>query len=275
MNSGSPHSFPHLNDEAFLQHVYLNLLGRTADPSGLKDYIARLGSGITREQVWSEIAGSSEAQQFASRRPGRMASVQDLLALEGMAFIRQAYLQVLGREADPTGVREYGARMAAGTPKEQVLADLRCDPEGQAFNSRLEGLDDLVRSVQGHGPAAAGAVGGATSLEFLLQQNNEEFVKLAYQTVLRREADPEGLERYRPLLLQGFSKLYVLNALYESPEAREKGIRIPALEPRLRAYRRAQRPGWGGWFWRNVRGIESDMPRDREIRALLALMVDR
>jgi hypothetical protein len=270
-----------LADDAFVRKAYVTLLGRAADASGTRDYLARLGSGVSRRQVWGEIATSEEAKRhFAARTEamrqgtgarGRIASVDDLLALDSVPFIAEAYRQILGREADAAGLRDYGARLAGGGAKEQVLADLRCDPEGQAFASSLPGLDDLVRDVQsGLRGRSRGAANKPASLEELLALEGAEFVDAAYRMLFGRPADAGGLGRYVPLLLQGFSKLFVLDALYASPEAKEKGARLPALEPRLRAYRRAQAPGWGGWYWRHVRGVESDLPRDREVRAVLA-----
>jgi hypothetical protein len=270
-----------LADDVFVRRAYLTLLGRAADASGTRDYLARLGSGVARRQVWKEIATSEEAQRYLAARSqgmrqgsgarGRIASVNDLLALDGVPFVAEAYRQILGREADAAGLRDYGARVAGGGAKEQVLADLRCDPEGQAFASSLPGLDDLVRAVQsGLVGRSRGVAHQPASLEELLALEGDEFVDAAYRMLFGRPADAGGIGRYVPLLLQGFSKLFILDALYASPEAKEKGARLPALEPRLRAYRRAQAPGWGGWYWRQVRGVESDLPRDREVRAVLA-----
>jgi hypothetical protein len=266
-----------LTDDAFVRRAYIILLGRAADASGTRDYLSRLGSGVSRRQVWGEIATSEEAQRYLAARSqgaragGRIASVDDLLALEGVPFVAEAYRQILGREADAAGLRDYGARLARGGAKEQIVADLRSDPEGQAFASPLPGLDDLVRAVQsGLVGRSKGLAHQAASLEELLALEGSEFVDGAYRMLFGRPADAGGLGRYVPLLLQGFSKLFILDALYRSPEAKEKGARLPALEPRLRAYRRAQAPGWGGWYWRHVRGVESDLPRDREVRAVLA-----
>jgi hypothetical protein len=266
-------------DEIFLRTAYVTLLGRQADPSGMQDYLARLASGVSRKQVWLEIADSPEARSFATTRAhtsrsanaggGRVSTVRDLLALDGPSFISEAYRQVLGREPDADGMRHYGTRLSSGVSKEQILADLRSDPEGQAFPSAVAGLDDLVRSVQS-GSGAHRSTSAPASLEDLFALDGRQFVEASYEMLFRRAADPTGLARYCPLLLQGYSKLFVLDALYTSPEAREKGVDIPELEQRLRAYRKAQRPGWGGWHWRHVRGIESDLPRDREIRAVLA-----
>ncbi len=274
MSIGFSDDLAGLTDEAFLRTAYVTLLGRAADAAGTRDYLARLKSGVGRKQVWAEISTSEEAQRHLTRRApathsvapasGTVQAVGDLLRLEGAAFIAEAYRQVLGRDVDATGARNYGSRLAAGDSKEQILADLRSDPEGQAFNSRLAGLDDLVRAVQ------AGKGGAAGSLDELLALDGPAFVKGAYQLLFRREADDGGLARYCPLLRQGFSKLFVLDALYTSPEARDKGASLPSLEPRLRAYRRAQRTSWSGWYWRHVRGVESDLPRDREVRALFA-----
>lgn len=265
-------SFQSLSNEAFVMKAYLSLLGRAPDPNGQAGYLSRLRGGIPRAQVWAEIAAAEEALQFKNRHsaapdlPQRAAlrSVDDLLKFEGIEFIIQAYREVLGREVDPTGSRDCASRMASGTSKRQLLADLRCDPEGQKYAAPLTGLDEIVRQVQARGLSAA----PVTSLNDLLALHGHSFVRVAYLTLFKREPDTEGLERYVDLLRAGFSTLYVLKALYEAPEAREKKARLPGLKVALADYEKAQLRSWRGWYYRHVKGMPSELPRDRELRAL-------
>lgn len=267
----TPDIQPHLGDEAFVQHVYALLLGRHPDPEDLRIYREHLRAGLTRLQIATAIAESGEAVLHAHRAvaPHALRSVWDLLALDGSVFLRQAYQVVLGRDPDQVGVRDYGPRLVAGEAKEQVLVELRVGDEGQAHASRLPGLAELVQAVQ-QLRGETDAPPTPASVDFLLQLDGDAFVRMAYRTVLRRQVDPDGLYRYRSRLAEGYSKLSVLQALYHSGEAREKGVKIDPLDRRLAAYARAQRMDWGGWFWRHVRGIESDLPRDRELRGMLA-----
>lgn len=260
-----------LGDEAFVQRAYSTLLGRAADIPGLREYLARLRAGVQRVQVWSELANSEEAKRLASRpvsRPTMAAtskatapnSLLSLLHLDGADFVRQAYRVTLGREADPTGLRDRVRFLDAGGSKSQVLADLRCDPEGQAYGSTLPGLDDWIKLVQQQ-----------ASVWDLLALNGELFLIGAYVALFRREPDAHGLARYLELLQSGASRTFVLMELFSSPEAREKSINVRGLPRAIAQYKKAQRKSWGGWYGRNVLGVESDLPADRERRALAYL----
>lgn len=256
-----------LGDDAFVQKAYVALLGRPVDPTGLKEYVARLRAGVQRSQVWSELAISEEARRFAARQPARAgastanpvaaSSLADLLALEGAEFVRQAYRCVLGREADPSGLSGYVQRLEAGTSRSQLVADLRCDPEGKAFDSKMPGLDDWVKLVQHKSTVAD-----------VLTWHGPMFLVAAYVALFEREPDPDGLARYMGLLKAGASRTFVLTELANSPEAREKASDIRGLENAIAVYKKAQRKSWRGWYCRNVLGAESDLPSDRERRAM-------
>lgn len=261
-----------LADDAFVHKAYVTLLGRPADPTGFRDYLARLRAGIQRVQVWSELAGSEEAKRFAMRPAPRSvppasssaqiktaspATLAQLLSLEGAEFVRQAYWVVLGREADPTGLRDRVQQLEVGGAKSQVLADLRCDPEGQAYGAQLPGLDDWVKLVQQQ-----------ASVSDLLMLHGDLFVMGAYVALFKREPDPDGFARYTALLRSGASRSFILMELFKSPEAREKSSDVRDLVRAIDLYKKAQRKSWGGWYCRNVLGAESDLPADRERRAL-------
>lgn len=272
-------SFDALSDDAFLMKAYLSLLGRTPDASGAAVYATRLRAGVARAQIWSEIAEGEEARGYATRQgfpvravaphQFRAHTVSDLLSLDGADFVRAAYRAILGRDADPTGLRDYVSRLGAGTPKQQLLADLRCDPEGQAFAAALPGLDDLVLKVQG------GADATPTSLDDLLGLHGAQFVRAAYMILFKREADPNGLARYVELLRSGCSNLYVLKALYDAPEAKEKSATLPGLSGALKSYDKAQLRTWKGWYHREVMGSPSELPRERQSRAFAYRLLDR
>ncbi len=280
-------SFQGLSDDAFLKKAYMSLLGRAPDVGGATAYLDRLRSGVPRTQIWSEIASADEARRFASRqapasRPApapapvpvpvpswqpRPGSVNDLLMLDGVEFVRSAYREVLGREADATGLSDYTTRLSSGTSKQQLLADLRCDPEGRAFAAPLPGLDDLVLVVQKSGTPPDDDV-TAETLDDLLALQGEVFVRAAYRVLFKRDPDPQGLKRYLELLRAGHSNMLVLKALYEAPEAREKSAQLAGLKTAIRNYDKAQRRSWKGWYYRAVLGAPSELPRDRELRAL-------
>jgi hypothetical protein len=268
-----------LDGEDFVRQAYQRLLERPADLAGLHNYTAQLMAGMPKAQLIAELENSPEGRMVAHRRgrtlgttPSRAVptavssnnvagSVQELLAFTGEQFVRKAYFALLGREADPSGLKYYAERLARGDSREQVIADLRADPEGQSYGARITGLEELQAHLQEAQPARKVEHAAA-----LLALHGTPFVKTAYRAVLGREADPAGLAHYVDLLRSGYSRSHVLAALADSPEARASGPDVPGLQQLVRAYRKGQAPSWAGWYWRNVKGVESDLPPAREAR---------
>jgi hypothetical protein len=272
-------TFNNLDDQAFLGKIYITLLGRPVDPTGFRDYMARLRAGESREQICQELASSEEGRAFGQRsasasmhsagvtgRPKQVASVTDLLLLEGPDFVRQCYRSLLGREVDPTGLTHYTERIKAGDSKSQVVTDIRMDPEGRRYGAQLSGLDELLARTEAERVQAAHPEAN-TMLE-LLDLPVEEFVEGAYQLILGRKADSTGKLMYNQLLREGMSRMYVLKELAASQEATTTGKRPSGLDTAIRRYVRASRRTWGGWYMRQVKGVESDLPAERLVRSV-------
>jgi hypothetical protein len=271
-----------LADEAFLQKAYLLLLGRPADPTGFRDYLEALREGVPREQIWEQLAASEEARSFHQRAgvpaaegagadesdgegepdavPARSGTFDRLMAREGSEFVKAAYLAVLGREADRTGHAYYKERLRTGHSKAAVLAELAASPEA----SRATG-EAVLEELAARAPRMSGKVAHVNDLTNLA---GVAFVRDAYRAVLGREADLEGMLRYLDVLQSGMSRSFVLQELANSPEAREKRVTLPGLAGFVDAYRKAQSRSLAGWYWREVRGAESDLPAARELRNL-------
>ena len=79
----------------------------------------------------------------------------------------------------------------------------------------------------------------ANSLAELLSSDNEEFVRLAYLTVLGRSADAEGEAYYTDRIRRGFTKMEVLDQLRKGDEAKRVPP-LPDLEAALRRFRIAR-----------------------------------
>jgi hypothetical protein len=262
-------SFAGLDDQAFLGKAYIAILGRPVDPSGFRDYLNRLDSGVPRARICEELASSEEAKRHAARqshstprdRPRHgIESVDDLLALEGTEFVEQVYWVLLGRAVDPDGLRHYTGRLAAGTQKLQVIADIHADPEGQAYGAQIAGLDELD-NLQRDEDTSVG------SLSSLLEVSDEAFVRAVYSLILGRQADPEGRVTYGNLLRAGFSRMYVIKEIACSSEGAGKALAVAGLSQALRRYEKANSRTWTGWYLRQVKGIESDLPLERHMRA--------
>jgi SAM-dependent methyltransferase len=70
---------------------------------------------------------------------------------------------------------------------------------------------------------------GRYTLGDLLQYHDENFVRIAYQALLRRAPDEGGLKAYLALLRNGAAKVEVLGWLSDSPEGRSNGVHVDGL----------------------------------------------
>lgn len=81
--------------DVIVKRAYLDLLGREPDSIGLRDY-----RGLIVDQGWTEIMVRDHLRHSDEfRRDG------------ADRLIRRAYRDVLGRDADPEGLRNYRARL--------------------------------------------------------------------------------------------------------------------------------------------------------------------
>ena len=138
-------------------------------------------------------------------------------------FVREAYRHVLLREADPGGLVNYLAQLRAGMSRRAVLLSLASSAEGRE------------KSVQGaisqSAATPSGAVNGivpepqtlvARTWGELVSRDGERFVRTAYQTLLGRDPDPEGLHYNLSALRAGVAKPTLLARLHGSHEYRDR-----------------------------------------------------
>jgi hypothetical protein len=262
-----PQHLQGLDNQTFLAKAYLELMGRAVDPTGFRDYMARLGEGVVRDQIWEELASSEESRRHALRSsglqpalaPAAVRHVDDLLALEREHFVRSVYQTLLGREVDPTGLRDYLTRLDGGDKKQTIIADICADPVGQAFAARLRGRGLLI---------AQDALErlGSTTAEELLRADESRFLPAAAKVVLGRQLLPNEQIVYGAYLADGMPRAFVLQRMHDTPDG--SGRTVPGLERVIRRYQQANRRTWRGWYFRNVLGVESDFPIERRIRAI-------
>jgi hypothetical protein len=205
--------------------------------------------------------------------------------LDNTSFVRQAYLRLLGRAADQEGLQDSVAKLDAGVSRADVSATLADSEEGRRYASRRTALrhsttaampptsqpltQEAVRML------AVSAVSHLGHVNDLLALDDFAFVASAYQMLLNRDVDPEGFRVYVALLQGGWTKLHVVKALFESEEGRKVKSPLAGLALALQQHAKAQRRSWSGWYGRNVQGAESDLPADRERRALLKALSGR
>jgi len=124
------------------------------------------GIGIVRQQsIWraladwslpvtlssaddSEDSSKSTADAIAAitRNPYlRADSLQDLLSLDGVEFVRCAYVTILGRKPDPEGEAYYENRIGRGHSKLEILWQLRRSVEARKRDPGIAGLDRALK----------------------------------------------------------------------------------------------------------------------------------
>lgn len=193
-----------------------------------------------------------------------------LRGLDNSAYVQQLYLRVLGRVADPDGWKSYVEKLEASLPREEVYLALANSEEGVRYANRRAALRQQQCVVLTSMPTAV-SIASTLVVEHvseLVALNGAAFVATVYRVLLNREVDPDGARTYLGLLRAGWSKTHVLTVLAKSAEARSVGCVLPGLKQVTHNYAKAERRSWGGWYCRNILGMESDLPADRERRAL-------
>lgn len=76
------------------------------------------------------------------------ASVTALMALHDEVFVKTAYRQLLGREADDHGLAAYLAQVRLGEDKGLLLARLADSDEGRQRPIRMQGLAELIKAYR-------------------------------------------------------------------------------------------------------------------------------
>jgi hypothetical protein len=189
-------SSPDRQDDA-IRRVFRDVLNREPTASELRRYRGRM-----EEDGWSEedIRNNLRSRSDYRRSSGGHDFDVDLV-------VRRAYEDILNRQPDREGLREYRSAMVdRGWTEQDVREDLRKSPE--YAQQREQSADRIIRR--------------------------------AYQETLGRQPDPAGLASYRDHILnRGWDADDVREALLKSPEYRQRNemTREKAEDIVRRAYR--------------------------------------
>jgi hypothetical protein len=161
-----------LSAETMIDMFFRDLLGRSADPHGLKHYTESLRDGtMSYDDVRASLLGSDEyrmRRKYAVDAPGAIFSQKlllraasrdfakpqpdvpvqvvpaaELVALDGEAFVSACYRRILLKEVDEAGLAHYLYCLYKGTTKLQILRGLANDPTAVTAGVRLTGLAEL------------------------------------------------------------------------------------------------------------------------------------
>lgn len=232
--------------EAFVSRLYKEILGRDADPSGLKAWADVLKSG--KEQ------GAKVAQGFIGSEELKKRNLSD------DAYIRALYRTFFDREADGGGLAAWQKVLDSGLSRMHVFRGFAesdeftkiCDSYGiirgyadlTAPMDQNEGVTKfIVRSyrlclnreadagglngwcdaiLSGKNTAKEAAYGFVFSNEFIKKNlSDREYVKVLYRVFMDREADGGGLSSWEKVLKEGKSREHVFNGFADSAEFRK------------------------------------------------------
>jgi beta-glucanase (GH16 family) len=175
---------PRTPSEALVDALYLDLLGRAADPEGRAHWSQRLDRGTSRWELTSALAHSEE---WAIRT------------------VDALYRDALGRPGDPAGVGYWRDRLRAGERTGAVAAALYGSPEAVAAGRTPAGWVEaayrgiLHRAPEGAGRdhwtaviAAGGHPGDVAAILWASPEAAGRRVDRLYRLLLDRPPEPEG-----------------------------------------------------------------------------------
>lgn len=171
--------------DQMIERAFDDVLRRRPDEREVRRYRLRVEEDYWNEEdIKADLRARSDYRNHNERSRGRGGSY------DVDRVIRSAYQDILGRDPDPQGLREYRRKMVEqGWTERQVRDALRESPE----HARNPGT------------------------------SADRIVRRAYQDLLGREPDASGLASYRNQIIHhGWDEHDVRDALMKSPEYRQK-----------------------------------------------------
>ena len=176
--------------EQLVSRLYLDVLGRSYDTTGLQFWAGQLRSGSrTGSNVAHEFFFSEE---YTGKR-----------VLNG-PFIDTLYKALMGRNPEPEGRAFWLSRLESGWPREDIFAGFVNSPEFDGF-CRQAGI---IRGTYNAPPGAMARV----------------FAKRLYTTTLQREPDSEGLNHWHNSLKNGMTGAQAAYHFIFSPEMTNRNL---------------------------------------------------
>ncbi|MDB6094051.1 MAG: hypothetical protein JWM32_1613 [Verrucomicrobia bacterium] len=195
--------------------------------------LATLSLGDRRGLTWEKRISSVRAEPVASTGPVFLQWERR----DAERAVRSAYRDILGRDPDEDGLRQYRTRlMERGWNEDQLRDNLRSSPEFRARDVEAV-VRKIYRDVLNRDPDPSGLAtytrrlqGGMSEAELRaeLKRSGEhgdaavrESVTRVYREVLRRDPDAEGLANYTKMIKErGWDENRVRDALRKSDEFR-------------------------------------------------------
>lgn len=140
------------DDVEFVVNAYRRILGRQADVESAANYLVELRNGkLSKDEVLFKLRMSEEGRRkgvpIAEAHPVCV-DVEQLLSLDGEAFLCAIYMWIFGREADESGLSHNQRLLSQGMRKEELLMAMLESPEAQGkpvaryIGAHLSGVTD-------------------------------------------------------------------------------------------------------------------------------------
>ena len=107
----------------------------------------------------------------------------------------------------------------------------------------------------------------ASTLAKLTACHDQQFILFAYQTLLGRAPDSEGVDYYIGRLRTGISKIQILAQIRLSKEGKAYKANVQGLDAAIRQYQRQQKP-LIGWLFRIFFDNKENYPIDQKLRSI-------
>ena len=107
----------------------------------------------------------------------------------------------------------------------------------------------------------------ASTLAKLTACHDQQFILFAYQTLLGRAPDSEGVDYYIGRLRTGISKIQILAQIRLSKEGKAYKANVQGLDAAIRQYQRQQKP-LIGWLFRIFSDNKENYPIDQKLRSI-------
>jgi hypothetical protein len=241
-------------DAVFLQRLFKAVLGRDVDPGAVTSFGAALAAGRTPPEVLGDLFGSAEynlrqvepairlyyaafarmpdyagLQNWTNALQGTsltLTGAADQFAaspeftlkygsLDNTGYVQQLYRNVLGREADPTGLANWVGQLGSGSSRGTVLVGFS---ESEEFKGELASQVEILRSyslllkrmptstelqnwlefLKGHGQTD-----NLVAQQYPAGLADSDYVKAVFQGFLCRAADAGALSTFTAALAAG------------------------------------------------------------------------
>jgi len=200
-------------------------------------------------------------QQTSLRLRQSLVYVQQSLATTHASFTWRvtAPLRALAAFIAPNNTPPVSPAMDEAMPVRAIMPTASEIPPIHIQHTSIEST--MLSSAQPSTPILA------STLAALLACHDQHFIRCAYQTLLNRAPDPEGLGYYLARLRLGFSKIQILAQLRLSSEGQAHAAQVSGLDAAIKNHQQGRYP-LIGWVFRRINGWEGNHPTERKLRGI-------